>query len=48
MSKAKDYPGSQPFNVGARKNLTKSNSWWSKPPYHNNPVQKKERKEKSA
>ena len=47
MSKAKDYPHLQPFNVGARRNLTKKNAWWQHSPYHNNAVQKK-RKEKDA
>jgi hypothetical protein len=42
MSNAKGNPGSQPFNVGARYNLTKSraNTWWGHAPYHNNRVQK--------
>jgi hypothetical protein len=31
------------FNVPAIKNKTKKNSWWSKPPYHNNKQTKKEK-----
>jgi len=41
MSKAKDYPSSQPFNVNPRRNLTKHNSWWASPPYNNNKKQTK-------
>lgn len=37
MSKKKDYPSAQPFNVSPRRNKSKKgNSWWAKPPYHNN------------
>jgi len=43
MSKAREYPSAQPFNVAARKNLTKNRnglvSWWSKSPFHNNSTQ---------
>lgn len=41
MSNSKGAPNQQPFNVGARRNLTKKNSWWQHAPYHNNRVQKK-------
>jgi len=39
--KKRDYPGSQPFQLGAgRKNLTKNlrgpKSWWAAPPFNNN------------
>ena len=40
MSKERDYPSCQPFNVAPHRNLTKKNSWWSKPPFHNNSQQK--------
>lgn len=35
MSKAKEYPHTQPFNVTPRRNSTKKNSWWATPPYTN-------------
>jgi len=45
MSKANSYPHLQAFNIGAgHRNKTKKNSWWSKPPFHNNQVKKEERK----
>lgn len=36
MSKAKGFPSNQPFNVSARRNQTKRNSWWSRTPPQNN------------
>lgn len=41
MSKKRDYPSAQPFNIHGRKNQTKVNSWWAHPPYHNNSVNRK-------
>lgn len=40
MSNKNSYPHLQPFNVGGRRNLTKKNSWWATPPFHNNAAQK--------
>ena len=34
MATANRYPHMQPFNINGNK--TKKDSWWSKPPYHNN------------
>ena len=41
MAKKKDYPHLQEFNVGARRNLTKKNSWWAHSPFNNNAVNRK-------
>ena len=36
----KGYPSKQAFNINGTKNKTKTNSWWAKPPYHNNKQRK--------
>lgn len=34
--KATKFPDSQPFNVAAKRNKAKKNSWWQHAPFHNN------------
>lgn len=41
MSNSKGAPNQQPFNVGARRNLTKKNSWWQKSVPENNTQNRK-------
>ena len=37
----KQYPHEQGFQTRGNKNLTKKNSWWAKPPFHNNAVNRR-------
>ncbi len=40
MSKKRDYPSVQPFNVTPRRNKTKKNSWFYRTPAENNTQRK--------